>query len=347
VQVHTDQLPARSAEAEAAEAYTAGAHVVFGAGRYAPESRDGQHLLAHELAHVVQQENADTTGLARIADPRGERVLIDRRERRDKSSFLQYWGLQARPTLPPTDWFEEDQVNWRRDVGNWPNTANTFVNAAVYNTKNNLPGEYQTIFERSEYYGVINALLYQDAATKDVRFFAAASKVTSSEGVGAVEAPAGGALHSPEAITVLTEVNKILFEANMKIINKLIGGHQPTDPRNPAATTPITPMAFDLDMVETEQGLVETYLKGKTISTQAKRDINDDLNLKGVVRTVGGLTLDTKSFDWARVVLSVKELDFMIKDHRVAIGKALVFIFHGRTLDDYKKYWASAQTAVP
>jgi len=54
VRIHTDQLAARSAEAVAAQAYTVGSDVVFGVGRYAPASRHGQRLLAHELAHVVQ-----------------------------------------------------------------------------------------------------------------------------------------------------------------------------------------------------------------------------------------------------------------------------------------------------
>lgn len=55
VRVHTDQLAAQSAESVAAQAYTVGSDVVFGAGRYAPASREGQRLLAHELTHVVQQ----------------------------------------------------------------------------------------------------------------------------------------------------------------------------------------------------------------------------------------------------------------------------------------------------
>ena len=55
VRVHTDQAASRSAEAVAAQAYTVGSDIVFGAGHYAPASRDGQRLLAHELAHVQQQ----------------------------------------------------------------------------------------------------------------------------------------------------------------------------------------------------------------------------------------------------------------------------------------------------
>jgi hypothetical protein len=38
-----------------AAAYTTGTHIVFGLGRYDPHSTAGRSLLAHELAHVVQQ----------------------------------------------------------------------------------------------------------------------------------------------------------------------------------------------------------------------------------------------------------------------------------------------------
>jgi hypothetical protein len=55
VRVHDDVAGARSARELQAHAYTAGDHIVFGAARYAPSSTEGRHLLAHELAHVVQQ----------------------------------------------------------------------------------------------------------------------------------------------------------------------------------------------------------------------------------------------------------------------------------------------------
>lgn len=38
-----------------AQAFTLGRHIVFGQGRFAPGTRAGRHLLAHELVHVVQQ----------------------------------------------------------------------------------------------------------------------------------------------------------------------------------------------------------------------------------------------------------------------------------------------------
>jgi hypothetical protein len=55
VRVHTDRQAAESARAVNALAYTVGSQIAFGRGRYAPESGTGRQLLAHELAHVVQQ----------------------------------------------------------------------------------------------------------------------------------------------------------------------------------------------------------------------------------------------------------------------------------------------------
>lgn len=55
VRVHTDARAAESAKAVAAQAYTVGTHVVFDAGRLAPQTTEGRRLLAHELVHVLQQ----------------------------------------------------------------------------------------------------------------------------------------------------------------------------------------------------------------------------------------------------------------------------------------------------
>jgi hypothetical protein len=57
VRVHADRPAAESSLSIGALAYTVGSDVVFGAGRFDPKSREGRHLLAHELAHVVQQKN--------------------------------------------------------------------------------------------------------------------------------------------------------------------------------------------------------------------------------------------------------------------------------------------------
>lgn len=55
VRVHADEAAARSARHINALAYTAGRDIVFGTGEYSPGTNRGMRLLAHELAHVVQQ----------------------------------------------------------------------------------------------------------------------------------------------------------------------------------------------------------------------------------------------------------------------------------------------------
>jgi hypothetical protein len=61
VRIHTDAQAAKSAQAVNALAFTVGNNIVFGAGRFEPGKQSGQELLAHELAHVMQQRCAAAT----------------------------------------------------------------------------------------------------------------------------------------------------------------------------------------------------------------------------------------------------------------------------------------------
>lgn len=65
VRVHTDALAADSARAVAARAYTVGEHLTFATGEYAPRTASGRALLAHELAHTLQQRGGAPVHLAR------------------------------------------------------------------------------------------------------------------------------------------------------------------------------------------------------------------------------------------------------------------------------------------
>jgi len=56
VRVHADTHTAQSADAVNALAYTVGRDVAFAAGRHTPHTDQGRRLLAHELAHVLQQD---------------------------------------------------------------------------------------------------------------------------------------------------------------------------------------------------------------------------------------------------------------------------------------------------
>ena len=56
VRVHSGGDASAAARSVNARAFTVGRNIVFGAGEYAPATRGGQHLLAHELTHVLQQQ---------------------------------------------------------------------------------------------------------------------------------------------------------------------------------------------------------------------------------------------------------------------------------------------------
>jgi len=65
VRIHADKDAASGAQAIQARAYTLGRDIVFGAGEYAPATSEGRRLIAHELAHVVQQDSGFATGRAK------------------------------------------------------------------------------------------------------------------------------------------------------------------------------------------------------------------------------------------------------------------------------------------
>jgi len=67
VRVHAGPAAAASAWELGARAYTVGRHVVFGPNAYAPGTSRGDRLLAHELAHVVQQARGEAPPIAQRA----------------------------------------------------------------------------------------------------------------------------------------------------------------------------------------------------------------------------------------------------------------------------------------
>ncbi|HMG55683.1 MAG TPA: DUF4157 domain-containing protein [Kofleriaceae bacterium] len=58
VQLHTGNASAAAASSLGARAYATGSDIHFASGQYDPSSRGGQTLLAHEVAHTVQQGTA-------------------------------------------------------------------------------------------------------------------------------------------------------------------------------------------------------------------------------------------------------------------------------------------------
>lgn len=58
VKIHTDANAVQMSQELGAQAFTTGNDVYFNDGKYNPDSREGKHLLAHELTHTIQQTGA-------------------------------------------------------------------------------------------------------------------------------------------------------------------------------------------------------------------------------------------------------------------------------------------------
>jgi len=84
VRVHSDARAAYAARSVDARAFTVGVDVVFGGGEYSTGTSSGRRLLAHELAHVVQQNGGRNVRLKKATpvpmSPTIEEPYIQREE---------------------------------------------------------------------------------------------------------------------------------------------------------------------------------------------------------------------------------------------------------------------------
>jgi hypothetical protein len=62
VRIHTDSSAARAAQAAQAQAFATGSQIFFAQGKFEPGSSAGVQLLAHELVHVIQEDEARLPG---------------------------------------------------------------------------------------------------------------------------------------------------------------------------------------------------------------------------------------------------------------------------------------------
>jgi len=69
VRVHTDDTADRLNRSVSGRAFATGTDVYFAKGEYSPGSASGDKLIAHELAHVVQQRGASTSGPLTVSQP--------------------------------------------------------------------------------------------------------------------------------------------------------------------------------------------------------------------------------------------------------------------------------------
>jgi hypothetical protein len=122
IRVHIGQQADEAARSINAEAFTHGRDVVVRSGAYEPERPSGKRLLAHELAHVVQQRKDAATG------------SVQRQQQTDESSTEEKpTGDQQEGTYSQTDielfqeyvtWAAENYVvpdheTLKRTGGNW------------------------------------------------------------------------------------------------------------------------------------------------------------------------------------------------------------------------------------
>ena len=69
VRVHTDDTADQLNRSVSARAFATGTDVYFASGEYNPGSESGDKLIAHELAHVVQQRGASSSGPLTVSQP--------------------------------------------------------------------------------------------------------------------------------------------------------------------------------------------------------------------------------------------------------------------------------------
>jgi Domain of unknown function (DUF4157) len=95
VRIHADADAASEAHSLGARAFTVGADVAFGRDEYRPGTLAGDLLLAHELAHVVQQDGRDTSEsppLRKSEDASG--LLEQDADRSALAAISTLWGDQ-------------------------------------------------------------------------------------------------------------------------------------------------------------------------------------------------------------------------------------------------------------
>ncbi|HTE49438.1 MAG TPA: DUF4157 domain-containing protein, partial [Kofleriaceae bacterium] len=92
VTVHTGPEAARAVAAEGATAMAVGEHVAFAAGAYQPGTLEGDAVLAHELAHTMQQRGGGDA-LAQLAPLAGESAAHESdADQATGSAIARLWG---------------------------------------------------------------------------------------------------------------------------------------------------------------------------------------------------------------------------------------------------------------
>lgn len=166
-----------------------------------------------------------------------------------------------------------------------------------------------------------------------VKFFYATEKVTGITGVGFYQlwGGVGGFGAAPIEKAFLTEVTiKLYEEVNYPHATRLM--NSPDVLLSPDGSGAVMANAFDHDlrMVEVEQGTVEKYLRQGVADGKLGQAELDDIS--------GWMDNNIGDEDnWAQEYMG-RDLQFGNLSDRVALGKALMFILHGKSQAEYVEY---------
>ncbi len=144
VRIHTDARAAATARAIRARAFTVGRDIVFANGAYAPGTRQGRHLLAHELTHVAQQNpGATPTITARDtgAAPKVRRSVESAARRIEEllSYGLFDWAITEGDAIAALETLSSLPTDLQRDV---------LRRIDIERLRDNLPAPYLPILDR-------------------------------------------------------------------------------------------------------------------------------------------------------------------------------------------------------
>ncbi|WP_255681958.1 DUF4157 domain-containing protein [Natrinema sp. SYSU A 869] len=192
VRIHTGAKAARACQQINARAFTVGSHVAFNAGEYDPESPEGQHVLAHELAHVRQQTGGavsmlpqENLGLEIDPDPQLEREAEETAQRVIQGEEL---GIQRMATtdihVQRKDWNSGPSNAERLSTGEGPGLVEEKVDDLTTKTYRLTRDQLATLVEHVDSVDELPA--YLEAADLEV-----ASRLQDSMGSGVKGATKG------------------------------------------------------------------------------------------------------------------------------------------------------------
>jgi len=262
----------------------------------------------------------------------------------------------------PGDWTKADRVQYLKLSRNYTSReiqarldrqdgmAWSFLDAARYNTIKLAAKEYDSISQRHAYYDLISYVIENDRntpkAVREVKFFHAATAVTSSLQIGAVDNldlwdKLTGAVFkqncitlSDESRTYLKSINEELFVSNMAVIRRLL--FEWKAPRSPLANRNqnISAIDFDLEMVDFEQGKVEEYVTLHPPSNNVRSEISGAAE-NCLFRAIPSINPALSIREYLAAIGLPNNPPFFSLDARKAIGKAWIAVLHKKSVSDY------------